>query len=316
MNAHKSTTRIAGVDVSKRVLDAAIHGSEATLQVANTPPGHAELLDWLGEHGVGRVGLEATGGYERDAAAALGAAGLGVVLHQPIEVRLFARIKRLRAKNDRIDARLIACATAQTDTVRAAADPRLAELAERLTAYEQATDLASLLKTQMEHITLPDLIADARAQLTALKARKARLAADLLRRIRLQPDLARRFELARSLPGVGPIVALGLVIRMPELGAMNRGQPAALIGVAPFDRESGTRKGQRFIGGGRRRPRRLLYIAALAAKRCDPGFKTFANRLAAAGKQPKKILVAIMRKLIEAANLVLKRDQPWQTATN
>tara|TARA_R110002012_G_C11552758_1_gene602639 strand:+ start:201 stop:1151 length:951 start_codon:yes stop_codon:yes gene_type:complete len=316
MNEAKSTTRIAGIDVSKPRLDVAIHGLEAMIQVTNTPPGHAELIAWLRGHGVGRVGLEATGGYERGVMAALTTAGLEVVLHQPIEVRLFARIKRLRAKNDRIDARLIACATAQVDTVKAAADPRLAELAERLTAYEQATDLATLLKTQMEHVSLPDLIEDARAQLAVLKARKARLAADLLRRIRLWPDLARRLDLVRSLPGAGPIVALGLVIRMPELGAMNRGQAAALIGVAPFDRDSGAHKGQRFIAGGRRRPRRLLYIAALAARRCDPGLRTFADRLAAAGKQPKKILVAIMRKLIEAANLVIKRGMPWTATPN
>lgn len=316
MNEAQSTTRIAGIDVSKPRLDVAIHGVSATLQVANTPEGHAALIVWLGEHGVGRVGLEATGGYERGVAAALGTAGLEVVLHQPIEVRLFARLRRLRAKNDRLDARLIACATAQVDAVKAAADPRLAELAERLTAYEQAADLATLLKTQMEHIHLPDLLEDARAQLALMLARKARLAADLLRRIRLWPDLARRFDLVRSLPGAGPIVAMGLVIRMPELGAMSRGQAAALIGVAPFDRDSGAHKGQRFITGGRRRPRRLLYIAALAARRCDPGFRAFSDRLAAAGKQPKKILVAIMRKLIEAANLVLKRDTPWTALPN
>lgn len=314
MSEAKSTTRIAGVDVSKRKLDAAIHGTQAMIEVANTPEGHGILLAWLADHQVGRIGLEATGGYECGVMSALRAAGLEVVLHQPIEVRLFARIKRLRAKNDRIDARLIACATAQVDTVKAAADPRLAELAERMTAYEQAADLATLLKTQMEHIHLSDLIADARAQLVSLKARKARLAADLTRRIRLWPDLTRRFDLLRSLPGVGPIVALGLTIRMPELGAMSQGQAAALIGVAPFDRDSGAHKGQRFIGGGRRRPRRLLYIAALAAKRCDPGLKAFAERLAANGKEPKKIVVAVMRKLIEAANLVLKRDSPWQTA--
>lgn len=316
MNETKSNTRIAGVDVSKPRLDVAVHGSEAMTQVANTPAGHRELLDWLAGHHVRRVGLEATGGYERGVVEALQAAGLEVVLHQPLEVRLFARIKRLRAKNDRLDARLIALATAQVDAVKAAADPRLAELAERMTAYEQASDLVTLLKTQMEHIRLPDLIDDARAQLALLTARKARLAADLQRRLRLWPDLAHRFDLVRSLPGVGPIVALGLVIRMPELGAMNRGQASALLGVAPYDRDSGNRKGQRFIGGGRRRPRRLLYIAALAAKRCDPGFKAFAQRLATNGKQPKKVIVAIMQKLIEAANLVIKRDQPWISLTN
>lgn len=316
MNEAKSNTRIAGVDVSKLRLDVAVHGSEAMIQVANAAEGYVELLAWLAEHHVGRVGLEATGGYERGVAEALQSAGLEVILHQPIEVRLFARIKRLRAKNDRIDARLIACATAQVDTVKAAADPRLTELAERMTAYEQAADLVTLLKTQMEHIRLPDLTHDARTQLAQLSARKARLAVDLLARLRLWPDLAHRFDLIRSLPGVGPIVALGLVIRMPELGAMDRGQAAALIGVAPFDRDSGAFKGQRFIAGGRRRPRRLLYIAALAAKRRDPGLKAFADRLALTGKPPKVILVALMRKLIEAANLILKRNQPWLPANN
>ncbi|CAN7161006.1 IS110 family transposase [Rhizobium sp. LjRoot254] len=311
MNISKSNTFSAGVDVAKLWLDAAIHGSEAMVRVANTPAGHGELIDWLCAQGAGRVGLEATGGYERAIVKALRDAALEVVVHQPIEVRLFARIKRLRAKNDRIDARLIACATAQVESVRAAADPRLAELAERLTAYEQASELATLLKTQMEHLSLPDLIEDARAQLTILLARKARIVADIMARVRLWPDLARRLALLNSLPGVGSIVALSLLIRMPELGAMKRGQAAALVGVAPFDRDSGERKGQRFIAGGRRRPRKLLYMAALAAKRCDPGHRSFAQRLAAAGKPPKLILVAIMRKLIEAANLVILRDTPW-----
>ncbi|CAN7204706.1 IS110 family transposase [Rhizobium sp. LjRoot98] len=313
MNVSKSITCSAGVDVSKLWLDAAIHGSPATLRVANTPFGHGVLLDWLSAQGANRVGLEATGGYERVVVKALRAAALEVIVHQPIEVRLFARLKRLRAKNDRIDARLIACATAQADTVRAAADPRMADLSERLTAYEQASELATLLKTQMEHLSLPELIEEARAQLSVLIARKNGMICALMARIRLWPDLARRCELLRSLPGVGPIVALSLLIRMPELGTMRRGQAASLIGVAPFDRDSGARRGQRCIAGGRRRPRRLLYIAALAAKRCDPTHKTFAQRMAAAGKPPKLILVAIMRKLIEAANLVMQRDKPWQS---
>ncbi|WP_083196760.1 IS110 family transposase [Rhizobium sp. AC27/96] len=314
MNISKSITRSAGVDVSKPWLDAALHGCEATLRVTNTPAGHGELVDWLLARGVLRVGLEATGGYERALVKAVCDSGLELVVHQPIEIKLFARLKRLRAKNDRIDAKLIASATAQVDTIKAAADPRLVELAERLTAYEQATDLATLLKTQMEHMSLPDLVAEARAQLAILVTRKTRMIADIMARIRLWPDLAHRLGLLRSLPGVGPIVALSLLIRMPELGSMRRGQASALIGVAPFDRDSGERKGQRFIAGGRRRPRKLLYLAALTAKRCDPCYGVFAKRLIAAGKPPKVAIVAIMRKLIEAANLILQRDRPWQQA--
>lgn len=304
-------TKVAGVDVAKRRLDVAIHGKDTSSSFANDAAGHGELIAWLRGEGVARVGLEASGGYERAVVQALNAAGFAVVLHQPLEVRLFARLRRLRAKNDRLDAKLIACATAQIDAVKAAADPRHAELAERMTAYEQASDLAAQLKTTMEHVTLADLRADAERHLDILLKRKARLALELIGRLKAHADLARRFALLQSLPGIGPIVAMGLLIRIPELGAMDRGQAASLLGVAPFDRDSGTRKGQRTIAGGRPRPRRLLYLAALSARRYDPTLKTFADRLAKNGKKPKIVIVAVMRKLIEAANTVLARQSPW-----
>ena len=307
-------TGIAGVDVGKAWLDVAVHGSDAEGRWPNTARGVGELIVWLKAREVGRVGLEATGGYERAARLALEAAGLEVVIHQPVEVRLFARLIRRRAKSDALDARLIAAATARLDTVRAASDPRLAELAERLTAYEQITDQAAQLKTFMEHVTLKDLAARLRRQIAALVRFKARLAADILARIEAHEDLQARDRLLLSLPGVGPVVAAALVVRMPELGAMKRGQAAALIGVAPFDRDSGQHRGARFIAGGRGRPRRLLYLAALAAKRSDPALKAFAQRLLANGKPPKVAIVAVMRKLIEAANLVLQRQQPWLTS--
>lgn len=311
MKRSKTTTNIAGIDVGKRKLDAAIHGGVEVVTFANSEAGIATLIGWLKGRAVGRVGLEATGGYERKAREALAAAGLEVVLHQPLEVRLFARLKRLRAKNDAIDAILIAAATAQVEAVKAAADPRLAELAERLTAYEQITDQLAQLKTCMEHVTLKDLAMIMQVQIRSLRRLKAKLASQVLDGIKAHPDLAARLKLAMSLPGFGPIVAAGVVIRMPELGAMERGQAASLLGVAPFDRDSGQFKGLRFIGGGRARPRRLLYLAALSAKRCDPDFKRFAHRLMARGKPTKVTLVAVMRKLIEAANIVLARGQPW-----
>jgi transposase len=307
----QSNTRVAGVDVGKHRLDVAVQGLEAVIQVANSAGGISELIGWLKAREVGRVGLEATGGYERGVRAALDEAGFEVVVHQPLEVRLFAKLKRRRAKNDRADAQLIAAATAQVEAVKAAQDPRLTELAERLTAYEQITDQAAELKTFLESVTLKDIAAQIRTQIAALKRLKAKLAADLVRRIRAQADLLARFRLLISLPGVGPIVAATLTIRMPELGAMRRGQPASLLGVAPFDRDSGQWKGLRFIAGGRRRPRRMLYLAALQAKRCSPHFKAFADQLLARGKPAKLVTIAVMRKLIEAANLVLQRRQPW-----
>jgi len=311
MDKGNPSTTIAGIDVGKRQLDVAVHGRDQQHQVTNDPAGWETLVGWLDERGIKRVGLEATAGYERGIRARLEAAGLEVVVHQPLEVKLFARLKRRRAKTDRLDAALIAAATAQVDTVRAAQDPRLAELAERLTAYEQVSDQAAQLKTFMEHVALPDLVASLGEQIQSLSRLKARLAREILAAIKAWPDLLARWSLLQSLPGVGPVVAASLVVRMPELGAMRRGQPAALTGVAPFDRQSGQWRGQSFIGGGRSRPRRMLYLAAVAAKRFDPGFKAFADRLLAAGKPPKVAIVAVMRKLIEAANLVLARQQPW-----
>ena len=311
MEQRQTNTKIAGIDVGKSKLDCAVHGLEDVVQVDNTQAGISELIGWLKAREVGRVGMEATGGYERSPRAALEAAGFEVVVHQPLEVRLFARLKRLRAKNDRIDARLIAAATAQVDAVRAAQDPRLTELAERLTAYEQITEQATRLKICLEHVTLKDIAQDFRRQIAALTRLKTKLARDLVARIKGHPDLLARFRLLISLPGVGPLVAATLVERMPELGALRKGQAAALIGVAPFDRDSGQWKGLRFISGGRSRPRRMLYMAALQAKRCDPGLEAFADNLLKRGKAPKLAIVAVMRKLIEAANLVLSRGQPW-----
>jgi transposase len=307
----QSSTKVAGVDVGKRWLDVAVHGLEDGLRVENGVAGFSELIGWLKAREVGRVGLEATGGYERGVRAALEGAGFEVVTHQPLEVRRFAQLKRWRAKNDRLDARLIAAATAQVEAVKAAQDPRLVELAERLTAYEQITDQIVELKTFLESVTLKDVTRLIRGQIRSFERAKARLAVELVGRIRAQADLLARFRLLTSLPGIGAIVAASLVIRMPELGQMRRGQAASLIGVAPFDRDSGQCKGVRFISGGRARPRRMLYLAAVAAKRCDPTLKAFAERLIARGKAKKPVVVAVMRKLIEAANLVLGRGQPW-----
>ena len=309
MEQDKSNTKVAGVDVGKAWLDAA--AGDETVRVENARTGISALIDWLRAREVGRVGMEATGGYERALREALEAEGFEVVVHQPLEVRLFARLKRRRAKNDELDARLIALATVHIEAVRAARDPRLIALAERLTAYEQVTDLAAQMKTFLEQVRLKDVAAMMRRRIASLERDKAKLAAEILVAIKAQPDMAERYRLLISLPGIGPVVAASLLIRMPELGSLKRGQAAALLGVAPFDRDSGQMKGKRFISGGRARPRRMLYLAALAAKRFDPSLKAFADRLAGQAKPAKLVIVAVMRKLIEAANLVLARQKPW-----
>jgi transposase len=302
---------VGGVDVGNHRLDGAIEGMGSQLETGNDPQGIAKLVDWFVEHGVGRVGIEATGGYERKLRAALEAAGIAVVVHQPLEVKLYGRLVRQQAKTDACDARLIAAATAAIKRQPRAGDPLLTQLSERLTAYEKIADMLMSLKTFKESLSLGDLGQMADDQIAHLTRLKRGLALALVKAIKADPKLRSRYDLLISLPGIGPIVAASLVIRMPELGSMQRGQAASLIGVAPHARDSGTHKGERFISGGRSRPRRMLYLAALAARRYDNSLKGFADRLRTAGKPPKLVIVAIMRKLIETANLVLKRAQPW-----
>jgi transposase len=254
MERRQLSMKVAGIDVGKRKLDTAVQGLEDLICAPNTEAGFSELIGWLRAREVGRVGLEATGGYERGIRAALEDAGFEVVVHQPLEIMYFGKMRRRRIKNDKEDARLIAAATAQVDAVKAAQDPRLRDLAERLTAYEQVTDQIVELKTFMESVSLKDIARLIEGQIRSLLRLKTRLAADILTRIRTQADLLTRFRLLLSLPGVGPIVAASLVIRMPELGSMSRGQAAALLGTAPYDRDSGQWKGKRFISGGRARP--------------------------------------------------------------
>jgi transposase len=313
MEQVKTSTINAGIDVGKFKLDVAIGESAEAVTVNNDAAGIAQLVDWLTGHGVSRVGMEATGGYERAVRLALEAQGLQVVVHQPIEIKLYGRISRQHAKTDASDARLIAAATAAILRPAKPADPALVELGERLTAYEHVADQLMSLRTFRQSVSLIDLIELIDRQIDQLKAIKQTLCRHLLIAIKACVALRSRYELLTSLPGVGPVVAISLIVRMPELGQMQRGQAASLLGVAPHARDSGKWQGQRFITGGRARPRRMVYLAAMAARRHDSKLADFANRLTAAGKPPKLAIVAVMRKLIEAANLVLKRQAPWTT---
>lgn len=309
------STKCGGVDVCKLWLDAAVQGLEDCVRVSNTAEGVAELIAWLQARGVVRVGFEATGGYERKLLLALQAEGLEVVMFQPLQVLAFGRFKGRKAKNDEKDAHLIAAATAQCDTVKAASDPLLMELAERFTVYERLSDLAAQLKTFIQQLDGEAHKAEVGVQILSLVAAKTRLARQIIAAIKTAPHLAQRYGLLMSIPGIGPLIAASLVVRMPELGSMELGQAASMLGTAPYDRDSGSFKGRRFIGGGRERPRRMIYMAALTAIRHDAGLKAFAMRLVSAGKAKKVAIVAVMRKLIEAANLVLKRNAPWVTRT-
>jgi transposase len=311
MKREEFITDIAGVDIGKLKLDVAFARSADHQTIANRPEAFAALIAWLHEHGVHRVGMEASGDYERDVREALEVAGFEVVVHQPQEIKAYARFRRVLAKSDKIDARVIAQATQHWEGVVARRDPVLAELAEMLTLYEFMSRKAAETKTLAEHQRLAEVKALNTETIRHLMQQKQKILVKVLQRLRARPDLRQRFELLQSLPGIGPVIAAVLVVRMPELGSLQHGQAAALLGVAPFDRDSGMMAGKRFIKGGRQRPRDFVYLAALAAKRWKSHFKIFADRLIANGKLPKVAIIAVMRKLIEAANLILKRQSPW-----
>jgi transposase len=302
----------AGIDTSKAKLDIAVHGRTERWQVANALSGWRTLAANLAKAGVTRVGIEATGGYERGVVEHLRAAGFIVQVLQPIQVRAFGRVRLRRAKNDALDAELIAACTAAIDQPRIAPDPRLAELAEHLTFLEQLEEDIARFKTRLEHIDEPGLRRLVNSDIARLKARKAAQIRYLAKRLRAHSDLARRFDLVLSIPGIGERTALALLIRMPELGQISREEAAALAGLAPFDDDSGKHSGQRHIAGGRGRLRRSLFAAALpAAFRWNKALIALYARLIAKGKLHNVALIACARKLLIYANTVVQRGTPW-----
>ena len=312
MKKMKYSPRTAGIDTAKDKLDIAVHGSKELLEVANHDAGHEQLVDWLGERKIKRVGIEASGGYEKAVVAALRLAGFEVIVLQPKQVRCFAGFKLQRAKNDRIDAVLIAACAAFWEQTREAPDPRLQELAELLTLIDQIGDELARWKTRLESAQLAyrrDWIKLEIKRLTRIIGHERNR---LLKIVKSHKDLARRYNLIESVQGIGMPTALTLVIRMPELGSLTREKIAALAGLAPFDHDTGRFKGQRRIAGGRARVRTALYSAALpAAFQWNPHLKALYNRLIEGKKPHKQALVACARKLLIMANAVVARGTPW-----
>ena len=308
----KAITTTAGIDTSKAKLDIALHRRAEHWQVSNSLSGWRTLAAKLAKAGVGRVGIEATGGYERGVVSHLRAAGFTVLVLQPVQVRAYARVQRRRAKNDELDAALIAACTETLDPPEVEPDPRLADLAGHLTFVEQVEQDIARLKIRLEHLDEQRLRQLVTKDITRLKARRNAELMRIVGKLRLHNDLARRLDLVLSVPGIGQRTALALIIRMPELGQVSREQAAALAGLAPFDNDSGKHKGQRRIAGGRARLRRSLFAAALpAAFRWNKALIELYARLTQRGKPHNLALIACARKLLIYANTVVKRRSPW-----
>jgi len=242
-----------------------------------------------------------------------------VIVFQPAQVRAYARFTLQRAKNDKIDAALIAACTAAIKKIHAAPDPRFAALAQHLTFIDQLGEDVARLKNRCESCRDPRQLAIWRSEIARVKKLERQEFKILVTAIRQHPDLAERLELIASVDGIGLPTAVAILVRLPEIGRLSREEAAALAGLAPYDDDSGNYAGERHIAGGRERLRRALYQAALpAANFWNPQLKALYKRLIAKGKEHKRALVACARKLLIYANTVVARGEPWvrQTATS
>lgn len=304
-----------GVDISKDHLDACRWPDGETCRVTNDAAGHRRLLRWIGAD-VACVAFEATGGYHAAFETALHRADVPASKLNPARVRRFAQALGTHAKTDRIDARLIARMAAMIAPPPQAPAPavtaalhelqlaRTALLRERTAAKNRAGRLTlALLKRQ--HATRLRQIERALAEIDAAIA--ARVASD--------SSLARKAHILCSIPGVSMITAATILAEMPEIGTLEPAKTASLTGLAPVTRESGQWKGRARIGGGRSDLRRALYLPALSAARFNPDLKAVYDRLRGRGKPAKVALVAVMRKLIILANVLVRDDRNWQPRT-
>jgi len=305
-----------GIDVSMNRLDVVVLPDEQRFSVPNTAAGWAGLVQRLRCFAIAAIGLEATGGYERGVVRALLAAGLSVRRINPAKLRQFARAHGVLAKNDRLDARMIAAYVAVMPTREMQSDPAVERLAETVAMRRQLCDEHVAVLNQASHLEDAMLRRITKRRLARLEADIALLDRRLGEIVAAEAGLTARYRLLISMPGVGPTLAYTLLALLPELGRMNRKQIAALVGVAPYDFDSGKLKGHRCIYGGRAPVRTVLYMAALAAFRFNPALKAFHRRLADAGKKPKVAIVAVMRKMIVTLNAMLRDSAAWTDRSN
>lgn len=300
--------RVAGIDVSKETLDVALPGAES-LQFSNDQGGIEQLAKRLKEMDL--VVMEATGGYETAVATTLVAAGIRVAVVNPRQVRDFAKATGRLAKTDRIDAGVIAA-------FGVAVEPHILQLPD-----EDARELQALLVRRSQLVAMRvqetnrlGLMQGAmrkgiKKHIAWLEQEIAKLDIDLTAGLRSSPAWRAKDELLRSLKGIGPITSGTLLVGLPELGQLDRRAIAALVGLAPFNCDSGKMRGRRTIYGGRSRIRTLLYMAATSAIRSNPVIRAFYERLKSRGKPHKVAIVACMRKMLTILNAMVRDGTPW-----
>jgi transposase len=300
-----------GIDVSKARLDAALRPGNESFSVNNDQRGIATLIKQLKRPRVSRVVLEASGGYEIAAASELAAAGLPVAVVNPRQVRDFARALGQLAKTDAIDARVLAhfAELIQPET-RPLPDAQSRELMALVARRRQVIEMLTA-ESNRHGRAAANLNRGIAAHIRWLRKQLTELDDALEQAIRRSPVWAEKARLLRSVPGVGSVTVTTLLAHLPELGTLSRRKIAALVGVAPFNHDSGKVRGSRAIWGGRAQVRAVLYMCALVAARRNPVLREFYARLRAAGKKPKVALTACMRKLLIMLNAIVRQQLPW-----
>jgi transposase len=301
-----------GIDVAKDWLDVADAGEAPVWRVDNDAAGIAGLVERLAARPPHLVVLEPTGGLESTVVAALAAAGVAVAVVNPAQVRHFARAAGQRAKTDALDARVLArFAERMRPPVRPVPDAVAQELRGLVARRRQLLEMHTA-EVNRRPTTVPSQVPPLEAHLAWLEDQLADLDRALAQTIQASPVWRVKEALLRSIPGIGPVVARTLLAELPELGTLTRQEAAALVGVAPLNRDSGRTVRPRRIGGGRSGVRAKLYMAALTATRCDPALRAHYERLVQHGKPAKVALVACMHKLLTIANAILRDGVAWR----
>jgi transposase len=304
---------VVGIDVAKDKVDVCMRSPALRRTFASTAEGRRELVSLLRRRKVCKAVMEASGGYEREWAKALRKAEIEVRIVDPKRVRSFARSAGRLAKNDAIDAEMIAWFAETFDQVRGQAyDAAREELVQIVSARQALLDQRIQLQNRGEHAVPTPVRKMHERLLKAIALEIARLEAAIATAMKVSTHFAETAAIIESVPGLSKITSAGLIAAMPELGQVSNAAISALLGVAPYDDDSGKRRGERQIKDGRRKVRNLFYMACLgAATRHNPMLMAFYRRLVARGKPPKVALVACMRKLIVILNIMIARGEKW-----
>jgi len=315
MDEPRRVTTCVGIDVSKDRLDVHALPSGEAFAVARDGKGLENLVERLSALDVSLIVLEATGGFETVVVAALAGAGLPLAVVNPRQIRSFAKALGKLAKTDALDAEVIALfADKIRPQVRPVASAHAKALGELVARRRQVVEMIGMEANRRRHATDKRLVKTIDRHVAFLEKELDAIDADIDTDVRASPAWREAEDLLSSVPGVGPVTARTLIAELPELGVLDRRKLAALVGVAPFNRDSGSWRGHRMIGGGRTSVRNALYMAALVATRYNPVIKATYTRLTDRGSPKKVAIIACLRQLLTILNAILRTKTPWQNA--